>query len=228
MDFWSIYIFSFNKDFLEIKIEPNKTLEELRKKVADSLKIDKNILILCGKEDYDYKFNQKKLKEINGIYDGVTLHAVWSVGGGGPVGVDMADISNKEGLVKGNYSSWAFDWNHVVKGLNVRGKCKDESCVAYNLEVICKIGLGTFDLVKQADEIKCPMCNNEIELSTCIFSECEYTLDGKKRTKDENGKVKTEYINTDWQKVEKDFEYYDPLISGIVTWIMLVIETKSL
>ena len=147
-----------------------------------------------------------------------------SKGEGGPdIGIDMADISNERGIVHRNFGKNAPKWNIIIEGLNVDGICKNEKCEAFNQEVDCKIGLGTFDLVRDADRIKCPMCDNEIDPTTCVFCKCEYKLEGKKKS---NGK--TEYISTNWKKVEKDYEYYDATKSGVVKWLMLIIETKPL
>ena len=134
----------------------------------------------------------------------------------------MADISNEKGLVKKNYSKDVPKWNIGIKGLNVSDICKNKDCEAYNKVVICKIGLRTFDLVRDADEIKCPISSQEIEPKIFIFK-CKYKLKGKKKI---NGK--TSKVDTDWKRVEKDYEYYDPIKSGIVTWLMLIIETRAL
>ena len=143
-----------------------------------------------------------------------------SKGGGG---ISMADISNKKGLVEGNFSKNAKEWNFITNGLNVSGICNNSHCKAYEMEVDCQIGFGTFDLVRDADRIKCPICNEEIEPTTCCFSRCQYKFEGKKKV---NGK--TEKVKSDWKRVEKDYEYYDPNKSGIVNWLMLIIETKKL
>ena len=142
-----------------------------------------------------------------------------SMGGG----ISMADISNKEGLVQGNFSKNAKEWHKITHGLNVSGICNNSHCKAYEMEVDCKIGFGTFDLVRDADRIKCPICKEEIEPTTCCFSRCQYKFEGKKKV---NGK--TEKVKSDWKRVEKDYEYYDPNKSGIVNWLMLIIETKKL
>ena len=78
-------------------------------------------------------------------------------------------------------------------------------------------------MVRDADRIKCPICDDLIEPTTCVFCECEYRLEGKKKS---NSKI--EYVKTDWKRVEKDYEYYDPKKSGTVRWYMLIIETKPL
>ena len=155
-----------------------------------------------------------------GIEDKDIIFANPSSRGGG---VNMADISNKRGLVEGNFSKNAPEWNIITKGLNVTGICKNDQCRACNNKVDCRIGLGTFDLVRDADRIKCPICKEEMEPLTCCFSKCQYKFEGKKKSN-----RKTEYVKSEWKRVEKDYEYYDPIKSGTVNWLMLIIETKSL
>ena len=186
-----------------------------------------------SRENNHWKYNARVLKDNDifsdiGIKDKHIILALQSVRGGGgfdssPFGVNMADISNKRGLVEGNFSKNAKEWNIITTGLNVTGICKNDQCRACNNKVDCRIGLGTFDLVRDADRIKCPICKEEMEPLTCCFSECQYKFEGKKRS---NGK--TEYVKSEWKRVEKDYEYYDPIKSGIVNWLMLIIETKSL
>ena len=179
-----------------------------------------------------WKYNGTVLKD-NDIFSDIGIEdkdiivvSRHQIGGGfdpPPFGVNMADISNKRGLVEGNFNKNAKEWNIITTGLNVTGICKNDQCRACNNKVDCKIGLGTFDLVRDADRIKCPICKEEMEPLTCCFSECQYKFEGKKRS---NGK--TEYVKSEWKRVEKDYEYYDPIKSGIVNWLMLIIETKSL
>ena len=184
-------------------------------------------------EEYIVKFGDKllnteelldkKLEEIElEDEDCITLLRKCSISAGG-YGIDMADISNKSGLVQNYYSKNAAKWNEITKGLNVSGICQNQNCEAYNKEVDCKIGMKTINLVENADEIRCPMCNREIEPTTCTFCECEYRMEGKKK---ENGQTK--YVRTYWKRVEKDYEYYEPSKSGIVRWLMLIIETRPL
>ena len=62
-----------------------------------------------------------------------------------------------------------------------------------------------------------------MEPLTCCFSKCQYKFEGKKKSN-----RKTEYVKSEWKRVEKDYEYYDPIKSGIVNWLMLIIETRPL
>ena len=207
-----VYISSAKGRKTYIRIFSNQTIGELKKKFGMGdlqFKLDGEILI-----------NDKKLDDY-GIEDGdVIISNDRSRGGGG---ISMADISNQKGLITKNYSSNAKKWNLLIKGLNVTGNCQNSSCEAYDKEVDCQIGMGSFDLVRDADQIKCPMCHEEIDPITCTFCKCQYKLEGKKK---ENGK--TQKIETSWKRVEKDYEYYDPGMSGTVLWLMLIIETKPL
>ena len=165
-------------------------------------------------------FDNQTISEIGYEEDDIINAFDRSLGGGG---IPMADISNKKGIVQGNFSKNAKEWHIITDGLNVSGICNNSHCKAYEMEVDCQIGFGTFDLVRDADRIKCPICNEEIEPTTCCFSRCQYKFEGKKKV---NGK--TEKVKSDWKRVEKDYEYYDPNKSGIVNWLMLIIETKKL
>lgn len=207
-------------DLITIYVSLNETIESAKTKYI-------NEVGSVGSESYhdhlwvfnrdlrdNQTFSEIGIKEYDTIYDVVKL------GGGG---ISMADISNEKGLVKGNFSDDAKEWHIITDGLNVSGICNNSQCRAYKKSVDCKIGFGTFDLVRDADRIKCPICKEEIEPTTCCFSRCQYKFEGKKKV---NGK--TEKVKSDWKRVEKDYEYYDPNKSGIVNWLMLIIETKKL
>ena len=204
------------RDFLLDFLKKNNNYVTLDTKVY-SFKI-------MGKVLNHPKFLDKKIGDL--IRQGQTItfirkKDVYYSGDG--FGIDMADVSNEEGLVKKNYGKAAQKWNYITEGLNVTGKCENNKCEAYGQEVDCKIGLGIFDLVGDCDKVKCPMCQKEIEPLTCTFCECQYKIEGKKKIKGE-----TTVVNTPWKRVEKDYEFYDPNKSGIVKWLKLIIETKSL
>ena len=207
-------------DAITIYVSLNETIASAKKKYF-------NEVGSVGSESYHdhYWVSHQVLRDNQtfseiGIKEHDTIYDVVEVGGGG---IRMADISNKEGLVQGNFSENAKEWHIITNGLNVSGICNNSQCRAYKKSVDCQIGFGTFDLVRDADRIKCPICEEEIEPTTCCFSRCQYKFEGKKKV---NGK--TEKVKSDWKRVEKDYEYYDPNKSGIVNWLMLIIETKKL
>ena len=204
-----------------LEVTKKMTIKQLKDKVREKVYIDD--------PSFDFKFFGEMLHdnttlENYKIKEGDTLLIFERIkGGGGYFGIDMADISNEKGKVANYYNKNAPKWNKITEGLNLTGNCENRNCEAYGKVVDCKIGLGTFDLVGDCDQAKCPMCKKLINLTTCTFCECQYKLEGKKKTKD--GIIP---VNTSWKRVEKDYEYYDPIESGIVTWVKLIIQTKSL
>ena len=147
------------------------------------------------------------------------------IGGGSRFGLDMANIANKEGLEKRNFGKNAKKWNIITKGLNIEGVCNNSNCEAYNYKVDCPLGLGDFNLLENIRKIKCPMCSKFFELETCSFCKCQYQIEGLSLS----GETKDiEETKTEWIRVEKDYDYYDPIKSGKVRWFKLVIHTKDL
>ena len=205
-----------SKTSITIYVSLNETIASAKEKYYNKV---------GSKADNRWRYDGSELQDNQtfseiGIEENDNISAICAVKGGG---ISMADISNKKGLVQGNFSKNAKEWHIITDGLNVSGICNNSHCKAYEMEVDCQIGFGTFDLVRDADRIKCPICNEEIEPTTCCFSRCQYKFEGKKKV---NGK--TEKVKSDWKRVEKDYEYYDPNKSGIVNWLMLIIETKKL
>jgi len=210
-----------NREEIEIEVEKNDTIRKLVEKIKQKIDIPINFLTISGLDVSKSEYDNKTIEDFD-LDDGDNI-LISDLYNGGFLGIDMADISNKNGLIRKNFASQAPKWNTIRKGLNISGICKNNSCEAYDQEVDCKIGMGKFDLVGDADEIKCPICFNEINPTTCVFCECKYKFEGKKKI---NGK--TEKVSSDWNRVEKDYEYFDPGKSGIVTWLRLIIETKPL
>ena len=215
----TIFFKDCNGGDLILKVTNSMTVMQLKEKLLEKYGINP--------EDLRLTYCNRPLEDDDDLRDISANSTIFLTkrlrGGYSGFGVDMADISNEKGLVKKNFNKNAPEWNIIDNGLNLAGKCENSNCEAYNKTVDCKIGLGTFDLVVNCDQAKCPMCKKEINVKTCTFCKCEYKIEGKKRTKEG-----TVLVNTSWKTVEKDFEYYDPLKSGTVTWLRLIIQTKSL
>ena len=151
---------------IRLKVEKTYTIEETIELLNKKINSNKLIIVMYNSKVLD----KSKTLEYYGIQRHDYLEYSDNCKGGG---IDMADISNEKGLVQKNYGSNAPKWNRIIVGLNVSGKCKNENCEAYEREVDCKIGIRKFDLVRDADEIRCPMCLIEMDPTTCVFCECE-------------------------------------------------------
>ena len=83
MVLWTIYVVTYIEELYEFKIDSEKTFGELKRIICEKLNISFNDLILSGKLEYNSKYNSRKLKEIDGLYDQMTLYGVCQVTGGG-------------------------------------------------------------------------------------------------------------------------------------------------
>ena len=147
----SITFEEFALDYL-IKHYHNPTLDQ-----------EKNVFIYQCKILNRKNYINKTLKELIRENSTIELRSKKILAGEAFLfGTDNKDGSNEEILVKGNYGKDAPKWNVITTGLNVRGKCENSSCEAYNKRVDCQIGLGIFDIQKDYNKIKCPMCKNGI------------------------------------------------------------------
>ena len=81
MVLWTIFVMPIDVcDIKEVEIDSEQTFGEFRRKVADILpNISLNDLIFIADKEYNYEYNSKKMSEINGIYDLMTLYALEQV-----------------------------------------------------------------------------------------------------------------------------------------------------
>ncbi len=66
----------------------------------------------------------------------------------------------------------------AIPGINLEGICEKEK-----KEVIIPIGKGSYDLGTLVFEAKCPSCKSGVDAKQLIFTNCTYSLDGKKQDK---------------------------------------------
>ena len=78
MTLLTIFVCGFDSDnIIEVTIDSEQTFWEFRKKTANMLKMNPNNLILAEKIEYDKSYNSKKMSEVTGIYDFMTLFAIF-------------------------------------------------------------------------------------------------------------------------------------------------------
>jgi len=77
---------------------------------------------------------------------------------------------------KGEIASHADPWRYLIPGLNMQGRCSNESCQAYDQQVLVQFGMGYWKNVYDVP-INCPMCGYGVDAPwEPWLYECEYRL----------------------------------------------------
>jgi len=156
-----------------------------------------------------------------------TLHLVLRLrGGGGPEMATFVDVSNSSGLMKAEWSSSAPDWRMCSPGLCIEGICRNRSCEAYGQSVIINKYFGAFDLIVDAADCFCPMCNEGVEPKTCGFNNCWWKWSGESMKKNLRYSDKLVTGKSNWAHVGDNYTYFDDTKSGTANWIRLKIQTR--
>jgi hypothetical protein len=162
----------------------------------------------------------KTLKEYN-LPDLTTIYVFerQNVTGRG-LSVNFTDLSKN--IYEEHYlSKTAHDYRTVSKGINVYGKCKGKKCKAYNKEVICPLKeKKSFNLLKEKDDLECPICGCLMIPKTLGFFSCEYRIKGKKCEDD----IITPFELRDKASNKDSIRYFNPNKNGSIMFIELIVE----
>jgi len=176
--------------------------------------------------NFDFVFNceyldlNKTLIE-NGLrsHNSITPFSKGQVTGAG-LSLNFTDLS-KNIYEEHYFSKTAPDYRTVSKGINVYGICKGKKCKAYNKEVICPLKKKkSFDLLKEKDDLECPICGSLIIPKTLGFFSCKYRIKGKKC---EDDKI-TPFELRDKASKKDSIRYFNPDKNGSVMFIELIAE----
>ena len=176
-DIINIFIVTSKGEAIIISVSKNETIASAKEKYYN--KVGSRLHKLWSYDGAALKDNQT-FSDVK-MEDKDVVRADAEFEGGGDFGVSMANISNKRGLVEGKFSKNANDWNIITTGLNVSGICNNDKCRAYKKLVDCQIGLGTFDLVRDADRIKCPICKEDWNQILVAFQNVNINLKEKRK-----------------------------------------------
>ena len=169
---------------------------------------------LCEVIDNISKFDIKVLKKKDII--------------GGILSLNFCDLSKQiyEDLC---FSEEAPSYRIVCKGINIFGICKYKKCPeAYNKEVVIPLEERKhFNVIKEKEDLQCPVCEAPVHPKTIGFYLCEYIIKGVKVV-NENGKcLPFEFKG----KVDNEdsLQYFNPDKNGETILSKLIIEiTKYL
>jgi hypothetical protein len=213
-----IFVKTLTGKCLIFDIEPSDIIQNLKEKIQkkEGIPNEQQELVFAGKN----MKNDLTLAEQNILKDS-TLHLVLSIrGGGGSMAQKFVDLS-KGKIQELEFSKTAPNWRLCGQGLNIHGKCANESCKAYKDEIVCHIKGTTFDLINDTEKIKCPLCSNFVIQDSCGFYDCYYSMYGKKY---ENAKI--EEFKVDEIYSGKKYKYFSSKDNGKATWVQLVINIR--
>ena len=162
----------------------------------------------------------KTLKELN-IKDCAAIDALtYKEIIGGSLSINFTDLSKN--IYEEHYLSKASSGYRIVsKGINVYGICKGKKCKAYNKEVICPLKEKKyFDLLKERDDLECPICGYLMIPKTLGFFSCEYRIKGKKY---ENDKI-VPFDFKDKSSKKDSIRYFNPDKNGKTMITELIVE----
>ena len=119
------------------------------------------------------------------------------------------------------FSKTAPDFRIASKGINVFGICHSKKCKAHKKEVIWPLKEKTsFNLIKEKDDLECPICGNLISPKTLGFYSCEYLIKGKKC---ENDIIKSFELR-DTASNQNSIRYFNPDENGSTIITDLTVE----
>lgn len=112
-------------------------------------------------------------------------------------------------------------WCFAAPGLCIEGYCRNAACAAKDNIIICNKGFGKFDMVAEAEHIRCPSCEARVLPKTCAFNDCEWRYTGVKMT----GGTRV-YRSLDWTKTEGKYERFMSEGGGNGDWGRLLLFTR--
>jgi hypothetical protein len=219
----TIMVIFFTGKKIEVNIPINGTIQQLKTCIEniEGLPENQQRIITNGKQWGDYA----NLTESN-IINSRLVYVCLSIRGGGggnlnniPETINFVDVNNTLGLKKRNWSSEAPLWRVASPGLCIEGTCYNSLCIAYKNKVISNHNLGCFDLFFDINEVKCPICSENVIPITCAFNNCWWKTIGMKQNE-------KKIIESSWMLAENQYNIFDETISGKSNWSKLWIKTS--
>jgi hypothetical protein len=216
-----IYIETFTGmgQIYNFDVESSMTIQQLKQLLIEEMQFNEDLQTMClAFNESSLEDNEKTLSDYD-IQDKSVLQLIANGRGDfGSIGAKFADVSNKNGLKKKEFSK-AARWRITSPGLCLEGSCTNDHCEAHKQSVIMPIGYKRFDILVDSNETTtiCPLCKKYVEPSTCSFNNCWWKYEGIK------GKSPMK-CSSDWQLADNAYNYFDQQASGMIVWKQLIFE----
>ena len=196
--------------------------KEIKEKIISINETDTILEVkrIIGKRDIFLLYNGEILEDSKtigyyGIDNSDTLIAKTPTPGGS--GVNTVDIT-KNITNECEPAKSGPKYREGCNGLNIKAKCKNKNCNAYNDIIFVKIGyVQDWNLnVHLKDQVLCPSCGKMVKPQNYFFFECKYRIDYIKEVDDE---YDTGYI--EGSASGRLYKYFDEKESGNATFVEL-------
>ncbi|ORY38401.1 hypothetical protein BCR33DRAFT_682469 [Rhizoclosmatium globosum] len=217
-----LYIKNLTDRQIEVYCSADDTIENVcwRIQEHDGIPVEQMRLIFSG-----IQLEMGRMLSDYNITSETTIHLVLRLRGGGvAMGTGFVDVSSG-GPESVEFSDKAPEWRLAGYGLNVEGVCENETCEAYQCQVISPQGFGVFDIQVDENKSRCPQCYGSVTPAECGFYDCEYRFAGMKFDAVTNQITK---FSSDWAVARKkdNYVYFSASNNGVATWGTLVIQTR--
>lgn len=198
-----------------VKVHPNENILSIKTKLQNKEGIppEQQRLIFAGRELDEYRTLNEYTTDTKGLVFFLVLRL--RGGGGSSIGFNFSDLERRRIIDFGSAPKWRL----VIQGMNLEGKCTNDSCEANKKRVWIQKGIGKFDIAREIFEAKCPSCNQKAsEVNTVGFWDCRYVIDGAQSEPIEKK------VNQEDMAPKEQFLTFLP---NQVKWSFLTIETQK-
>lgn len=170
---FQIFVKTLTGKTIVVGVSYDMFINDLCKKIEEKTDVPgtRQRLIYAGKQ-----LQMGDMIKEYGINQNSTVSMVLNLrGGGGQISFAKLEDGNMK-IVQ-----WSHDaprWRVVKPGLSIESMCCNYECDAYRQFVIVNLGYSFFDLAKDNDKLRCPMCDHTVVPKTCGFNNCKWGFIG--------------------------------------------------